>query len=147
MKTMIYTIGHSNYTHEEFVEILRFHSIDTVIDIRGVPYSRHAPQFNKKNVKCMLNDSGIQYYWAGDTLGGLEEVSSSDREKGLRLILEHSKSKQVVIMCSERDFHRCHRHHIIARILFRMGESVIHIIGKDLRPVSESDFDTQGGLL
>jgi len=144
---MIYTVGHSNYSHTEFVEILRFHQIESVIDIRGVPYSRHAPQFNKKKIERMLSDSGIQYQWAGDTLGGLEEVSDSDREKGIRLILEQAKSKLVAIMCSERDFRKCHRHYLIARLLLQKGESVNHITGKDLKAVSESDFDTQGRLL
>lgn len=144
---MIYTIGHSNFNPAEFVEILRFHQIESVIDIRGVPYSRHAPQFNKKNIEKVLNDSGIQYRWMGDMLGGLEEVSDSDREEGIRLILELAESKRVVIMCSERDFRKCHRHYLIARLLLQKGEAVNHIDDKDLKAVCESDFGTQGRLL
>ena len=143
---MIYTIGHSNYSQDDFIGILRFHKIEIVIDIRGTPYSRHVPQFNKKNIEKLLTNSGIQYHWAGDKLGGLIDVSDSDREKGIQLILEHAKSKQVVIMCSEKDYHQCHRHYLISMILFQKGEDVSHIIGNDLKGVNESDFDTQGRL-
>ena len=144
---MIYTIGHSNYSLWEFVEILRFHNIEMVIDIRGTPYSRHVPQFNKKKIEKVFKDSGIQYLWSGDTLGGLVDVSDSDREKGIQIIIENDKRKQVVIMCSERDYHLCHRHYLIARLLLQKGETVNHIIGKDLKAVNESDFETQGRLL
>ena len=34
----IYTIGHSNYKIEKFIDMLNFHKINCIVDIRGTPY-------------------------------------------------------------------------------------------------------------
>ena len=44
----IYTIGHSNYSIERFVNMLRKYEIDVVVDIRGTPYSKYNTQYNKE---------------------------------------------------------------------------------------------------
>lgn len=44
-KDVIYTIGHSTRSLEEFLELLRAHGIRCVIDVRTVPRSRLHPQF------------------------------------------------------------------------------------------------------
>jgi hypothetical protein len=42
-----FTIGHSNPTLEEFVELLRVPRVDCIIDVRKMPMSRTNPRFNK----------------------------------------------------------------------------------------------------
>lgn len=44
----IYTIGHSNYTMEKLIQMLRYFNINTVVDIRGTPYSKYNVQFVRK---------------------------------------------------------------------------------------------------
>jgi uncharacterized protein (DUF488 family) len=43
MEFEIFTIGHGTHTLEEFIEILRAHKIQQLIDIRTIPKSRHNP--------------------------------------------------------------------------------------------------------
>ena len=40
----IYTIGHSNYPEEKLIDMLKNYNIDTVVDIRGTPYSKYNVQ-------------------------------------------------------------------------------------------------------
>jgi uncharacterized protein (DUF488 family) len=47
----IYTIGHSHTAIERFVDLLRLHPIQVLIDTRSQPYSRYAPQFNRKSLQ------------------------------------------------------------------------------------------------
>ena len=43
----IWTIGHSNMSIERFLELLRAHEIELLVDVRTAPYSRHWPQFSR----------------------------------------------------------------------------------------------------
>ena len=47
----VYTVGHSTRSIEEMIALLKAHNIQTVIDIRTIPKSRHNPQFNKEVFK------------------------------------------------------------------------------------------------
>ncbi len=38
----LYTIGHSNDFLEHFLNLIRQYGIDTVADVRRIPYSRYA---------------------------------------------------------------------------------------------------------
>ena len=38
------TIGHSTRSLEEFIRLLKTHSVTRVVDVRTVPRSRHNPQ-------------------------------------------------------------------------------------------------------
>lgn len=40
----ILTIGHSNHAVDDFMSLLRQHSITAVADVRSTPYSGFAPQ-------------------------------------------------------------------------------------------------------
>ena len=50
----IYTIGHSNYSIERFVEMLKKFKIDVVVDIRGTPYSKYNVQYDKEKLQETL---------------------------------------------------------------------------------------------
>ena len=43
----VLTIGHSNRTWKDFLDLLRAHRVKRVIDVRSIPRSRHNPQFNR----------------------------------------------------------------------------------------------------
>ena len=65
----VYTIGHSNHTLEHFVNLIKAHEISLIADVRSVPYSRFAPQFNHKSIQASLGLYNINYEYMGDNLG------------------------------------------------------------------------------
>jgi uncharacterized protein (DUF488 family) len=66
----IFTIGHSNHSSEEFLQLLQQHSVACLVDIRSQPYSRYNPQFNRETLAAALRSAGIRYSDFGATLGG-----------------------------------------------------------------------------
>ena len=58
-KPVVMTIGHSNRTLEEFLQLLRAHGVERVVDVRTVPRSRHNPQFNRATLPARLRAQGI----------------------------------------------------------------------------------------
>ena len=49
-KLVVFTIGHSTRTIDDFISLLREHEIEQLIDIRTIPKSRHNPQFNQADL-------------------------------------------------------------------------------------------------
>src|ERR1700761_2666928 len=67
--SMIYTIGHSNHSIEQFVALLKRHEITALADVRSTPYSRFNPQFRRESLQTSLAGVGIQYVFLGEELG------------------------------------------------------------------------------
>ena len=57
----LYTIGHSTRTADALVELLRAHGIETLVDVRTIPRSRHNPQFNRDALAQSLAAADIEY--------------------------------------------------------------------------------------
>lgn len=130
MSKKLYTIGHSNRTLEEFLEILRAHGITHLVDVRTVPKSRHVPWFNKEKLATALNKRKIQYTHML-SLGGLRSTSKNSINMGWRNMSFRgyadymqtddffsalkalnelmAKEKKLVVMCAEAVPWRCHR--------------------------------------
>lgn len=66
---MIFTIGHSNRSWNEFLFILKHYDICFLVDIRRFPGSRLWPQFNKKIMEKELANHNIKYLHI-EKLGG-----------------------------------------------------------------------------
>ena len=64
-KSIIFTIGHSNHAINDFLNLLRQHKIQVLIDIRSQPYSRYVPQFNRKELEAAIKRAGIKYLFLG----------------------------------------------------------------------------------
>jgi uncharacterized protein (DUF488 family) len=146
MPTIIYTIGHSTRTLDEFVEILNAHAIALLVDIRTIPKSRHNPQFNKDNLTRDLPRKGIAYLHFPD-LGGLRKAQKNSVNAGwrnasfrgfadymqtrafvsaLRRLMQLGKSRRVAVMCAEGNPFRCHRS-LVADALTVRKVHVLHI--------------------
>jgi uncharacterized protein (DUF488 family) len=138
----IYTIGHSNHTAEKFIELLKQHGIELVVDVRTSPYSRYCPQFNKENLSFLLAENDIEYAFHGNSLGGRpndpscydgSEVSyAAVREKdwfrdGLTYVCWEAKNRSVALVCAEEDPNECHRHNLVAQELLKRNATVVHI--------------------
>ncbi len=134
----IYTIGHSNRTISELLLILRNHGIKVLVDVRRFPKSTRNPQFNRENLESQLRKQGIEYYWLGEELGGYRKggyqryMKTEGYLKGIEKLLEivESSNGNIVLMCSEKLWFKCHRR-FIADTLVDLGYKVIHIIDLD----------------
>ncbi len=70
----VHTIGHSTRTAQAFVDLLRSHRIELLVDVRRWPASRRFPHFNREPLAEFLKGAGIDYLWRGD-LGGFRKAS------------------------------------------------------------------------
>ena len=149
----LYTIGHSNQPTSEFLGLLQRHAIQALVDVRSAPYSRFAPQFNRKALEAAVREAGMTYHYAGDSLGGrptdpgcyksgrLPEGKADYAQAvdyaavmtkpfflaGIERLVEIAQASRTAIVCSEGDPGRCHRHFLIGQFLSGRGVTVLHI--------------------
>ena len=139
----VFSIGHSNMSYRSFAALLRKWSIEQVIDVRTIPFSRHVPHFNYEVIRGKLRQSGFGYEYLGNQLGshnskmrkGCDSLSDYRRQivcdafdDGMKQVMEQLDEKRVVIMCVERDPYQCHRHSILASELAKAGVVTQHIL-------------------
>jgi len=140
----LYTIGHSDHSIPEFLELLKQYGVTLVVDVRSQPYSRWMHQFNRELLAYDLKAAKIGYHFMGDRLGGRpddptlydpgQERPDYDRleqtpqfQEGLEALIELAQTATVAVMCSEGDYRQCHRHLLITQTLLGRGQDVIHI--------------------
>lgn len=61
MSHPFFTVGHSNRTANEFIDLLRAARIGMVVDVRTLPRSRTYPQFDSENLARSLAEAQIGY--------------------------------------------------------------------------------------
>lgn len=126
---VVLTIGHSTRTWKDFLEVLRAHRVNRVIDVRSIPRSRHNPQFNRDTLSTKLRAARIRYVYLR-RLGGLRHarrdspnmgwrnasfrgfadyMQTSGFDAGLRRLMKLARQKRSAIMCAEAVPWRCHR--------------------------------------
>jgi uncharacterized protein (DUF488 family) len=140
----IYTIGHSVYEIGYFINLLNKYEIDLVLDVRSTPYSKHAPQFNRKVIKKSLENKEINYEFLGDVFGARQKDHALFNEKGildfdkfkdadsfkkaLNKVIENINLSNIVLMCSEKEPLDCHRSILISKAFSNHGVEVYHIL-------------------
>jgi uncharacterized protein (DUF488 family) len=126
---IIYTIGHSTHTLEEFVAMLKSFNIELLADIRSFTVSRKFPHFNKENLPASLAENNIEYIHLKN-LGGRRKVNpescntgwrvaafrgyadymeTENFEKAIKELEQIASEKRVAYMCAEAVWWRCHR--------------------------------------
>lgn len=141
---VVYTIGHSNHSLEQFLKLLKQHGIQVVIDVRSYPYSRWVPHFNREILQKALKTQGIHYLFRGNLLGGRPQGQEFCNQKGevlyknlakapffkrgLAEVLQLASSAKLVLMCSEENPHSCHRFLLIGKELLKKGVRVLNIL-------------------
>lgn len=147
---MLYTIGHSNRSLQEFIALLHAHGITRVVDIRSLPKSRHVPWFNKDELKTALRKEKMAYTHMRE-LGGLRHARKDSINQGWqnasfrgfadymqtpeffaafkKLNQLTKKRKKIAIMCAEAVPWRCHRS-LIADAETIRGVTVLHVMSK-----------------
>jgi uncharacterized protein (DUF488 family) len=144
---MLFTIGHSNRSFDDFVAMLKAYKIELLADIRTVPKSRHNPQFNRETLAVSLPEAGMAYTHIKD-LGGLRHprpdsvnlawqnpsfrgyadyMQTPAFEIALGELVRLADQRRVVIMCAEAVPWRCHRS-LVADALLARGIPVEHIM-------------------
>ncbi|HEX6995457.1 MAG TPA: DUF488 domain-containing protein [Gammaproteobacteria bacterium] len=159
-RRVVHTIGHSTRPIGELVDLLRRNGIDTLVDIRTVPKSRHNPQFEARRLEQSLEEAGIEYRYAPE-LGGLrrpakDSINTGWRNSSFRAYADYMQSdafaqavdalaalastRRPAIMCAEAVPWRCHRSLVGDALLVR-GVDVLDIIdGSSPRPHKLTPF-------
>ncbi len=132
---LIYTVGTSTRSKEEFIDIIDFYGIKKVIDVRRFPKSRYI-HFNRENLKQILQSEGILYVYLGHELGGFrkdgyEKFMENKRfTEGIYKLEKEALEVLSTVVCAERFAWRCHRR-FIGWALSKRGWEVIHIVEKE----------------
>ena len=153
----IYTIGHSNYTIERLIDMLRHYNINCVVDIRGTPYSKYNIQFDKETIRYTLSKAGFIYIYMAKELAAkrinkesYNEEGYSDFEKVIkekeflegieRLKNGCNKGYNIVLLGAMQEPIRCHRSILVGKALRKHGFNVKHILD-DYSIASQEDIE------
>jgi uncharacterized protein (DUF488 family) len=150
---VIYTIGHSTRSLDDFVALLNAHGVAQVADIRTIPKSRRHPHFAGDALSVSLATSGIIYrHFAA--LGGLrrpraDSTNTAWRHAGFRgyadymgtcefdqaidQLMSFSAGGPTAIMCAEAVWWQCHRQ-LTADALVAREVEVRHIMSPGSAP-------------
>ena len=129
---VLWTVGHSSRSIEQFVALLEEHKIEALVDIRSFPTSK-IEHFKREEMECWLPEYGIEYVWLGKELGGYRRGGYEAHTKtelfreGVEKLLEFARQRRVCIMCMEKNPKYCHRRFLTA-YLERKGVEVINIL-------------------
>jgi uncharacterized protein (DUF488 family) len=135
----VFTIGHSTRPLAEFIEMLRAHGVQRVVDVRSIPRSRHNPQFNRETLALRLRSAGIGYVhlkklgglrhakadsanvgWHNASFRGFADyMQTEDFLAGLGRLEKLAAGKPTAVMCAEAVPWRCHRSLIADALLVR----------------------------
>lgn len=132
-RPVIYTLGTSTRSLEEFLDILRLKGIARVCDVRSFPASRRYPHFSSEPLAAALEDAGVAYLWLGPELGGYRRggyqahMQTPEFERGLKELEKHASRAPTAIVCAELLPWKCHRR-LITSALEERGWKVVHII-------------------
>ncbi|MBI2072207.1 MAG: DUF488 domain-containing protein [Gemmatimonadetes bacterium] len=126
---LLYTIGHSTHTLEEFLALLRQHAIKVLVDVRRFPTSRRHPHFVREALAEALRGAGVEYVHEPQ-LGGWRSArpdspNTAWRTKGFQGYADHmgtpefgtalarivalGSERATAVMCAEITPWRCHR--------------------------------------
>jgi len=160
----IFTIGHSNYTVEKLIHMLRHYNIDCVVDIRGTPYSKYNIQFDKETIRETLKKEGFIYIYMAKELAAKREnrisyydegysdfekvVYEEDFIKGIQRLKDGcEKGYRIALLGAMQDPIRCHRSILVGRALRDHGFTVGHILDDYSLAFSDRDQVTIDTIL
>jgi uncharacterized protein (DUF488 family) len=146
---LVLTVGHSSRPLEEFIALLKAHSVTSLVDVRTVPRSRHNPQFNRDTFPDALPSAGISYAhvaglggfrragpqspnmgWRNASFRGYaDHMQTAEFAENLASLMALATQQRVTLMCAEAVPWRCHRS-LIADALVVHGIRVEEIINR-----------------
>ncbi|MEX2236381.1 MAG: DUF488 domain-containing protein [Dehalococcoidia bacterium] len=143
---LIYTVGHSTRSIEEFLALLRSRDIRCLVDVRRYPGSRRHPHFSRDALSVSLAAAGMSYLhlpehggrrdplpdspntgWKNAAFRGYaDHMASEEFRSGLERLLEIAGGATTAVMCAEAVPWRCHRNLLSDALVARRVE-VCHI--------------------
>ncbi|HEY5677768.1 MAG TPA: DUF488 domain-containing protein, partial [Myxococcales bacterium] len=95
----IVTVGHSNRTLRDFVDLLRAHRVDLVADVRKLRGSRAMPWFNQGRLSRALSRAGIDYLPIPELAGRRGKSAAPSprpcwRNRGFRNYADHMRTAE-----------------------------------------------------
>ncbi len=144
---VLFTIGHSTHSIEEFIALLNTHNVRHLVDVRSIPKSRHVPQFNTDELGASLRAANIEYThlktlggrrhsrkdsintgWRNTSFRGYADYMATPQfAEGLAALMQIAQTTPTVIMCAEAVPWRCHRS-LIADAMMLQGWQVRDIL-------------------
>lgn len=140
----IFTIGYEGIDLDGFLELLRDHDIDTLVDIRELPLSRKRG-FSKTILRATVGLLGIEYMHV-QALGCPRIIRNNYRDNGdwrqytrsflaylqsqtdaIKELSDLSSSSNFALLCFEADFNLCHRSMVANAVSEITNERVTHI--------------------
>lgn len=159
MANTIYTIGYTGFSIDKFIQVLKTHSINVIIDVRSSPYSKYYSEYNKENLEVRLKIEGIYYRNYAKEFGARQECKDYYNPGGYldfelfskapvflegvsKLCTSVEKGYKVALMCAEKKPFDCHRTILIARAFYERGYKVIHICPENVL-LTQNEIHTQ----
>ena len=145
---VIYTIGHSTRSSDDFIAALETNGIKLLADVRLLPGSKRYPRFDQDELARSLSTRSIRYEhfrelggrrrprpdspntaWRNDAFRGYaDHMQTPEFAAGITRLLElGSATGPTAMMCAEAVWWRCHRG-LVADYLKARGVEVLHII-------------------
>jgi uncharacterized protein (DUF488 family) len=127
--SVVYTVGHSTRSIEDFIALLKAHGVTKIADVRTIPRSATNPQFNYDSLPRDLRRAKIGYVhlpglgglrkpkpdspngaWRNASFRGYADYMQAPAfEENLQMLLEMVQKDAVALMCAEAVPWRCHR--------------------------------------
>lgn len=150
--TSVLTVGHSIHPIDEFIDLLRAHGVQHIVDVRTLPRSRRHPQFEQEALRSALEPAGIAYThlpglgglrharrdslntgWRNDSFRGYADyMQTAAYAQAIAELVALGARQRVAVMCAEALPWRCHRS-LIADTLTVQGIPVEHIMSRTQR--------------
>ena len=154
---IVYTLGYEGLHLEDFLELLKTHRIERLVDVREAPISRKAG-FAKAALSAAVEAAGIRYSHVR-ALGCPKPIRDRNKEDGdwalytrafkiyldgqgaaVAALRQTAASARTCLMCLEADFNRCHRT-FVAEAVAGPGGEIRHIPVRPPSPQVELHFE------
>lgn len=146
-KKMIWSIGHSNRTMDEFLNILHQFEIKNLTDVRAFPSSKNFPHFSKSQLSNVLEQNKINYThlpllggkrkplkdsmnngWRNPSFRAYADYMDTNMfSEGIKELCTLSQLNRTAYMCAEVLWWQCHRA-LISDYLKADGYPIEHIL-------------------
>jgi uncharacterized protein (DUF488 family) len=156
----LFTVGHSNRSIEDFIEILKAHGVERLLDVRRYPTSRKWPHFDAGALEASLRDAGVAYSgfpelggrrrpradsphvaWRKSSFRGYADfMDTPEFARALSRVAAIASEAPSTLMCAEAVPWRCHRS-LIADAFVARGWKVSDILTiREARPHRLPEF-------
>lgn len=156
MAKELFTIGYSGFPDiRDFIDTLKYHGVQILIDVRSSPFSAYYAQYNKDQLGPMLKVAGIYYYNYAKQFGARQEDHAYYRNGRLDFeVFSHSEpfldgvqsveksAASIAFMCAEKHPSECHRAILVAKAFSDRGHEITHLKPGGIT-LSQHDIDNE----